>query len=280
MAYQKLDYDEFLSRLKSGKYDSAGGARKAIGKSSLSDEEKDKANNLINKKFGEAPVVKKAVTGAKRGPKKGSKRTPKEPVEETQETTSEEVEATPASPPTPSKKAPRTPVTSSEEPLTASLAATSPQARLDLTKQVIEAASFGVRAMSEAHRAGITVDMETVAGAVNTLSAAMENLKLCLPLPQAAPVQVPRAKRQPVPAPQPQAAPAVVAPPAAQQSLFAPKVPVTEPAADPYEGIDHSPKTPEETPETPADAANNAHVRAMFRKAAEDANRELTRPNS
>lgn len=75
MSYDKLSMKSFKESLATGKYNSAAGARRAVGKAlTLSSAEKDQARKLIDAKFGAAtikaapkkPVVKKH---AKPGPK-------------------------------------------------------------------------------------------------------------------------------------------------------------------------------------------------------------------
>lgn len=49
--YVKMTLQSFLERLKEGKYQGVAGARRAVGKSELSDEEKKKANKVIDRHF-------------------------------------------------------------------------------------------------------------------------------------------------------------------------------------------------------------------------------------
>lgn len=77
----------FKDKLAEGGYKNLGGARKAIGKLSMSDKDKDKARKIAEKHFGEegSPAPKKAKkkatkktaakkTATKRGPKKAAKK--------------------------------------------------------------------------------------------------------------------------------------------------------------------------------------------------------------
>lgn len=70
--YKKLGLDGFLENLENGKYKSIGGARKAIGKSSWTGKEKEKAAEAAEKQLGsgEKPVKKaKGKPGRKPGRK-------------------------------------------------------------------------------------------------------------------------------------------------------------------------------------------------------------------
>ena len=49
--YTKMTLQSFLERLKEGKYQGIAGARRAVGKSELDDEEKKKANKAIDRHF-------------------------------------------------------------------------------------------------------------------------------------------------------------------------------------------------------------------------------------
>lgn len=70
--YKKLGFDGFLENLSNGKYKSIGGARKAIGKSSLTAKEKEKAGEAAEKALGSGEKPEKKVKG-KPGRKPGRK---------------------------------------------------------------------------------------------------------------------------------------------------------------------------------------------------------------
>ena len=75
MAYDKLSLASFKESLKSKKYETATGARRAVGKAqTLSDAEKDQARKAIDAHFGSAPI-KAAPT--KTAPKKTGLKTAK-----------------------------------------------------------------------------------------------------------------------------------------------------------------------------------------------------------
>lgn len=67
MAYTKMTVADFKQRLKEGHYNTATGARRAIGKADLADSEKAKGYSAINKHFGE---------DAKAAPAKAAKSAP------------------------------------------------------------------------------------------------------------------------------------------------------------------------------------------------------------
>lgn len=65
MSYDKLNLASFTASLKENKYESATGARRAVGKATtLSDSDKEKARKLIDAHFGAGATV--AKTGAKK----------------------------------------------------------------------------------------------------------------------------------------------------------------------------------------------------------------------
>lgn len=59
MAYSKMTFADFKKKLKDGSYETATAARRGIGKADFSEDEKDKAQKLINKHFGDTPEPKK-----------------------------------------------------------------------------------------------------------------------------------------------------------------------------------------------------------------------------
>jgi hypothetical protein len=63
--YPKMEPAAFAAKLQSGGYDSRTGARKAIGKVSWSQKEKDAAHALINKTFGDGDAPAKAAKSKK-----------------------------------------------------------------------------------------------------------------------------------------------------------------------------------------------------------------------
>lgn len=76
MSYDKGSFDTFKASLKNGKYETATGARRAIGKlAQLSAEEKDKARKMVDVHFGESsstsksPKSEKKVAAPKAAPK-------------------------------------------------------------------------------------------------------------------------------------------------------------------------------------------------------------------
>lgn len=65
MGYDKGSFDSFKAALKASKYETATGARRAIGKfAQLSAEEKDKARKLVDAHFGETSSATKAPKAA------------------------------------------------------------------------------------------------------------------------------------------------------------------------------------------------------------------------
>lgn len=79
-AYNKLGFSDFKARLKNGDYESATGARRAVGKCDWEDSEKQSAKTLIDKHFGvEATPAKAAKTpgGRKPRPEKAAKKATK-----------------------------------------------------------------------------------------------------------------------------------------------------------------------------------------------------------
>ena len=90
MAYQKGSFDSFKQKLNGGEYDSATGARRAIGKlAGLDDAEKDKARKLVDAHFGEsggktkpatkAPKKEKAAAAPKKAAAAATTRQPRAP---------------------------------------------------------------------------------------------------------------------------------------------------------------------------------------------------------
>jgi hypothetical protein len=60
MAYQMVDTKTFIDSIKSGKYDSAGAARRGLGKAkAIPEQDKPKVLRVIESVFGEAAVVEK-----------------------------------------------------------------------------------------------------------------------------------------------------------------------------------------------------------------------------
>lgn len=71
MSYDKLSLASFTASLKEGKYESATGARRAVGKATtLSDADKDKARKAIDAHFGAGATVAPKKAGAKAAAKK------------------------------------------------------------------------------------------------------------------------------------------------------------------------------------------------------------------
>lgn len=70
--YSKLDLKGFKERLANKQYKDATGARRGVGKSEMSDDDKKKAHAAINAHFGveAAPAAKAGGVKAKRGPAK------------------------------------------------------------------------------------------------------------------------------------------------------------------------------------------------------------------
>lgn len=73
MSYDKGSFESFKASLKIGKYETATGARRAIGKlSQFSADDKEKARKLVDAHFGEtsssSPKATKAPVGEKRKP--------------------------------------------------------------------------------------------------------------------------------------------------------------------------------------------------------------------
>ena len=72
--YSKLDLKSFKTRLTSGHYDNATGARRGVGKSEMSDDEKKKAYKAIDDHFPDAAkAAPKAPSTAKRPAKASAK---------------------------------------------------------------------------------------------------------------------------------------------------------------------------------------------------------------
>ena len=67
MAYTKMTVADFKKKLKDGEYETATGARRGIGKTAFSEEEKTACHRAIDKHFGEEAAPKKA------GPTSGKK---------------------------------------------------------------------------------------------------------------------------------------------------------------------------------------------------------------
>lgn len=68
-----LDFETFKANLKSGKYESLAGARRAVGKAGeFTDEQRDAARKLVDKQFNAAPQGTKVAA-----PKKAAKEAPK-----------------------------------------------------------------------------------------------------------------------------------------------------------------------------------------------------------
>lgn len=68
MAYSKMTFADFKKKLNDGSYADATAARRGIGKAGFSEDEKTKAQKLINKYFGEeAPAPKKKAGKASKG---------------------------------------------------------------------------------------------------------------------------------------------------------------------------------------------------------------------
>lgn len=90
MNYEKLSLETFTAKLKEGKYESATGARRAVGKTSWKQSEKEKAQALINGHFGEGattakPAAKKPAVAKKTAKKIAVKRAKAAPVAHTEE---------------------------------------------------------------------------------------------------------------------------------------------------------------------------------------------------
>lgn len=78
MSYDKLSLASFTAALKEGKYESATGARRAVGKAqTLSEGDKDKARKAIDAHFGSAPAAAPKKASAKKAAAKKASAAPK-----------------------------------------------------------------------------------------------------------------------------------------------------------------------------------------------------------
>jgi hypothetical protein len=69
MSYDHVGVDQFITKLKDGRYSGAANAQRAVGKSSMADADKAKCYRAIEKHFpkdGSAPPAPKAVKAAKK----------------------------------------------------------------------------------------------------------------------------------------------------------------------------------------------------------------------
>lgn len=85
MSYDKMSIASFKEALKQGKYETATGARRAIGKAAtLSENEKEQARYLVDAHFSDAvkPANKPSKPGVKAVAKTAEKRAPREPAPE------------------------------------------------------------------------------------------------------------------------------------------------------------------------------------------------------
>lgn len=159
MSYDKLNFASFQEGLKTGKYESATGARRAVGKAAgLSDNEKDKARKLIDAHFGSsAPVAAKVTAKTAAAAKKAAKTKPaKEP--KAAKAAPVKAEAKPA-------KVGRTKAVSAEKPVTKTVDATRQASTvMKMTTKLTDA----LVALTEARRVDPTV----------SLSAAVESFSL------------------------------------------------------------------------------------------------------
>lgn len=69
-AYTKVTLETFKAKLKANGYDSATAARRAVGKASWSDDEKDSARKAIDKHFGAESAPAKSAKSASAAPAK------------------------------------------------------------------------------------------------------------------------------------------------------------------------------------------------------------------
>jgi hypothetical protein len=66
MAYTKVTADDLIRSIKEGKYSSATGARRAVGKTAnLSDNDKNRVRREIDVRFGKPVVDKRVYSGAR-----------------------------------------------------------------------------------------------------------------------------------------------------------------------------------------------------------------------